>query len=55
MIRLEAYDRHRHDRLGISLTEEQSADLRTSDLAQATEGLDERLSKARGAGTLWMP
>ena len=32
--------------LGISLTEEQVAGLRASDLAWAAEGLDERLSKA---------
>ena len=33
--------------LGISLTEEQVAGLKASDLAAATESLDERLSKAR--------
>jgi hypothetical protein len=31
--------------LGFSLTEEQLAGLQASDLAQAAEGLDERLSK----------
>jgi len=35
--------------LGISLTEEQQAGLKASDLALATEALDERLSKARRA------
>lgn len=33
--------------LGISLTEDQRAGLKASDLALATEALDERLSKAR--------
>lgn len=33
--------------LGITLTEEQLAGLQASDLAVATEALDERLSKAR--------
>jgi hypothetical protein len=32
--------------MGISLTEEQLAGLKASDLSAATEGLDERLSKA---------
>jgi hypothetical protein len=31
--------------VGVSLTEEQAAGLRSADLTQALEGLDERLSK----------
>ena len=36
--------------LGFSLTDEQQAGLEASDLAQAAEGVDERLSKFRGRG-----
>jgi hypothetical protein len=36
--------------LGISLTEEQEAGLKASDLAAATEGLDDRLSKGLARG-----
>lgn len=37
--------------LGMNLTDEQAAALRASDLALATEALDERLSKRLRAGS----
>jgi hypothetical protein len=41
--------------LGITLTEEQAAALKESDLTGALEGLDERLSKKANILTIIMP
>jgi hypothetical protein len=41
--------------VGVSLTEEQAAGLRSADLTQALEGLDERLSKRSFSLTVMPP
>lgn len=39
--------------LGIQLTEEQAAAVQATDMAEVAQGLDERLSKARGPSAGW--
>ena len=40
--------------LGITLTEQQAAELKSADMAQALEGLDERLSKTLYARSYYL-